>query len=46
MVWQRLAKPPRDARAGSTPAASAKVSMISTGGCQRSSTGCRKYPDL
>ena len=41
MVWQRFAKSPRKARAGSTPAASAKVSVVrssdSTGGCQRSS---------
>jgi hypothetical protein len=41
MVWQRFAKSPRNACAGSTPAASAKVSAVrssdSTGGCQRSS---------
>ena len=41
MVWQRFAKSPRIARAGSTPVASAKVSAVrssdSTGGCQRSS---------
>ena len=41
MVWQRFAKSPRIACAGSTPAASAKVSVVrssdSTGGCQRSS---------
>ena len=41
MVWQRFAKSPRIACAGSTPAASAKVSAVrssdSTGGCQRSS---------
>jgi hypothetical protein len=41
MVWQRFAKSPRTACAGSTPAASAKVSVVrssdSTGGCQRSS---------
>src|SRR6266704_453863 len=41
MVWQRFAKSPRVACAGSSPAASAKVSVVrssdSTGGCQRSS---------
>ena len=41
MVWQRFAKSPRIACAGSSPAASAKVSVVrssdSTGGCQRSS---------
>ena len=41
MVWQRFAKSPRIACAGSTPAASAKVSAVrssdGTGGCQRSS---------
>lgn len=41
MVWQRFAKSPRIACAGSTPAASAKVPAVrssdSTGGCQRSS---------
>ena len=41
MVWQRFAKSPRIACAGSNPAASAKVSAVkssdSTGGCQRSS---------
>jgi hypothetical protein len=41
MVWQRFAKSPRTACAGSSPAASAKVSVVrssdSTGGCQRSS---------
>ena len=40
-VWQRFAKSPRIACAGSSPAASAKVSAVrssdSTGGCQRSS---------
>ena len=41
MVWQRFAKSPRIACAGSSPAASAKVSVVrssdSTGGCQRNS---------
>ena len=41
MVWQRFAKSPRIACAGSSPAASAKASVVrssdSTGGCQRSS---------
>jgi hypothetical protein len=41
MVWQRFAKSPRIACAGSSPVASAKVSVVrssdSTGGCQRSS---------
>ena len=41
MVWQRFAKSPRIACAGSSPAASAKVLVVSpsdsTGGCQRSS---------
>src|SRR5438105_200288 len=40
-VWQRFANSPRIACAGSTPAASAKVSAVrssdSTGGCQRRS---------
>jgi hypothetical protein len=46
-VWQRFAKSPRIACAGSTPAASAKVSVVissdSTGGCQRSSLTSGKF---
>ena len=49
MVWQRFAKSPRTACAGSTPAASAEVSVVrssdSTGGCQRSSLTAG-IPDL
>ena len=47
MVWQRYAKSPRIARAGSSPAASAKVSAVrssdSSGGCQRSSLTVGRY---
>jgi hypothetical protein len=47
MVWQRFAKSPRIACAGSSPAASAKVSVVrssdSTGGCQRSSLTAGKF---
>jgi hypothetical protein len=47
MVWQRFAKSPRIACAGSSPAASAKVSAVrssdSTGGCQRSSLTAGRF---
>ena len=53
MVWQSRfvgTKSPRIACAGSSPAASAKVSVVSpsdsTGGCQRSSLTAGRNMDL